>query len=118
MVEGNINILDTTSGSSQFSGDQVITIIMIIIWIVSDRMLYRLRPLVKYSKQVESASEEEFSYAKHSIFIKMIFHVILVISCHYYFCFKLPLESKQYFLENKNIVTAYLLICAYLYFSA
>ena len=116
------SLSETLDNNSQFSGDLVIVLLLIILWIILDRMICTMRPVISKNdnefSQNTPKKEEKNEISTHSMLIKLILHVFLVIFVHVTICFQLPYSSKVFFIDNAYLCICYILFCFYFYFSA
>lgn len=113
---------DTLDNNSQFSGDLVLAIVFILVWIIIDRVIYNLKKsndsFVKEKQMKFGKKYAKFTFGEYSLHIKIAIHLFIFAIVHYYFCFKLPFSSKIFFINSPPLIICYFLFTLYLYYSA
>ena len=133
------NVLD----KQQFSKEYVFTIIIILILIIFDRIIYKLRSiksdyiLNKFSNSNENESQSsqqhnnnqqitnqiqydlnDIKLANFALISKIISHYLILIFIHIILFIYLPTSTKILFYQNTSLVFLYLLISIYFFFSS
>ena len=133
------NVLD----KQQFSKEYVFTIIIILILIIFDRIIYKLRSiksdyiLNKFSNSNENESQssqqhnnnqqinnqiqydiKDIKLANFALISKIISHYLILIFIHIILFIYLPTSTKILFYQNTSLVFLYLLISIYFFFSS
>ena len=116
MVGKKESISDTLDNNSQFSGDLVLAIILILAWIILDRVIYNLKKSSNY--QIKASNVDSYDYGKTAMLLKISIHMLIFILVHYYICFRLPLSAKTFFCNSPALVICYLFFSWYLYYSS
>lgn len=121
MVGKKESISDTLDNNSQFSGDLVLAIILILAWIILDRVIYNMKKSSHNPEKIRESEEkqkESEDYGKKAIVFKIFIHIMIFILVHYYLCFGLPISAKTFFCNSPYLVICYLFFSWYLYYSS
>lgn len=130
MVGKKESISETLDNNSQFSGDLVLAILLILAWIIFDRVIYNLKKSSNKSAAINKNNNNSNDSnnnniiskieddGKLAIVYKIFIHIMIFVLVHYYLCFGLPIGARTFFCNSPYLVICYLFFTWYLYYSA
>lgn len=132
MVQKDLNLIENTQNTTQFSTDLIVILSILILLIVLDRVIYKMRSINKFTAkhlQIEdsiisnllSKNKEEYEedwFENYTAIYKLCMHLAFLLFIHVYLCFAIPRDTRQPFFASNHLVLCYLIACFYLYYSA
>ena len=98
-----------------FTVAQVVLLLSLMLMMMFERMLYRTRKN-NWESQA-SLNSSKWDWAKHTVTVKLILYVLLVLWIHIYAGFIMPSQQGIRFSKNKALLANYLLWCLHLVFA-
>ena len=120
----------------QFSTDLIGGILLIVIVILLDRVIYKLRSINnEFIKEMfpedqpnlfedsngnenNTKNEENIRISNIALIFKIVLHYSLLLFVHYVLFFVLPKNNKLFFSSNNQLIYFYFLCCSYFYLSS